>query len=440
MPESSDATGTRSEEHKHWNVGPERKHWKHLHQEIVATEICVGCSACVVACPHHVIEMEDFRPKMVELGGGDPELGPYNCMHGEKSCSLCAMACLRLEPAIDAIETTLFGRRRKHPSESYGITREMWLGRAKDEEIRKRGQDGAVVTALLAWMLESGEIDGACLAKPREDKPWFDEPFVAKSREDLIGGAGSRYTYCSTPLALKKAAEEKLKNLAVVGVSCESTAMREMEFEGIKRWSRMTKFVAGLMCNETFKYEPFINDIVVGKYGADLDKVVKINVKGDVFVTLQNGDEIKIPLDECKPYSNDWCLHCPDFSAEHADISFGGIALSGWTMCLVRTEYGQDLWNRAVEAGVIETKSTDDDPNGMKVLNSLAKKQRRRTGPFESHASARYPVRHILEKYQLEYLEEHAESNGKVEAEPNGKVEAKQAGKAEASDVDQAEN
>ena len=121
-------------------------------------------------------------------------------------------------------------------------------------------------------------------------------------------------------------------------------------------------------------------------------------------------------------------------------MSCGRIVLSGSTMCLVRTEYGQDLWNRALEAGVIETKSTDDDPNGMKVLNALSKKQRRRTGPFESHAAARYPVRHILEKYQLEYLEEHAESNGKVEAEPNGKVEAKQADKAEASDVDQAEN
>ena len=150
----------------------------------------------------------------------------------------------------------------------------------------------------------------------------------------------------------------KLKKVGVVGVSCESTAIREMNAEGIKRWSRMTKFVAGLMCNETFKYEEFIYDIVRDKYKVDVDKIVKINVKGDVYVTLTDGTDIKIPLDECKVVSNDWCHHCPDFSAEHADISFGGIGLSGWTMCIIRSEYGQDVWNRALAAGVIEIEPT----------------------------------------------------------------------------------
>jgi len=76
---------------------PERKHWNHLYSEIVATEICTACSACVVACPHHVIEMQDFRPVMQDL-----TLGIDDCVHGEKNCSLCAMACLRLDADFDA--------------------------------------------------------------------------------------------------------------------------------------------------------------------------------------------------------------------------------------------------------------------------------------------------------------------------------------------------
>ena len=403
--------GTRQ---KHWNAGPERKHWKHLYDEVVATEICVGCSACVVACPHDVIEMQDFRPVHIKEEGPDlpppEEQGPDYCIHGEKSCSLCAMACLRLEPAFDAIEKLLYGRRRKHPSEPWGVTREIWLARATDPEIFKKGQDGGVVTAMLAWMMENGEIDGACTAKPRDDIPWLDEPFLATSKEDLLISAGSRYTYSSNPLAMKEAAQKKLKKLAMVGVSCESTAVREMQAEGIKRWSKMVKFVAGLMCNETFKYEPFIHEIVIGRYGIDLDKVVKINVKGDVVVTLNDGSpDIRIPLKECQVYANEWCHHCPDFAAEHSDISFGGIGETGWTMCLIRSEYGQDVWDRAVAAGVIETRPSTESPKGMRVLEALAKKQRRRVGPFESHAAGRWPVREVLDRMKVEYIEEQLE-------------------------------
>jgi coenzyme F420 hydrogenase subunit beta len=382
----------------------ERKHWKHLHREVVATGICCGCSACVVACPHDVIEMEDFDPVMQDL-----TLGPDNCIHGEKSCSLCAMACLRLDPAYEEIENLLFGRRRRHPSEPWGMSREMWLARASDAEVLPRGQDGGVVTAMLAWMLETGELEGVAVSKPREDKPWFDEPYVARTREELLQAAGSRYTYCSTPLALKEAAEMKLKSVGLVGVSCEATAVREMGAQGIRRWSRMVRFVAGLMCNETFAYEPFIFEIVQGRYGIDTDRITKINVKGDVFVTLDDGEDVVIPLDECKPYANEWCHHCPDFAAEHADISYGGLGMTGWTMCIVRTEYGQEIWKQALDAGVLETREASEEPEALKVLDALAKKQRRRVGPLESHAGGRWSSDRVLARVREEYVQSQGE-------------------------------
>ena len=378
---------------------PERKHWKHLYAEVVATEICVGCSACVVACPHHVIEMQNFDPVMT-----DPELGPYDCVHGEKSCSLCAMACLRLEPAYEAMENLLFGRRRKHPSEPWGMHREMWLARASDPGVLPKGQDGGVVTALLSWMLSTGEVEGACVSKPSEEHPWLDEPHLATTAEELVASAGSRYTYCSTPLALKIAAEKKIKSVAIVGVSCESTAIREMGVEGIKKWSRMVKFVAGLMCNETFQYEPFINEVVAGRYGIALERIRKINVKGEVYVTLDDGSDVVIPLDECKPFANEWCHHCPDFAAEHADISFGGLGMAGWTMCVIRTEHGADVWRRALEAGVLEIREATEEPKALKVLDALAKKQRRRVGPMEPHAAGRWASREVLQRVRSEYL------------------------------------
>src|SRR5687768_3929609 len=123
----------------------DRKHWKHLFEEIVATEICCSCSACIVACPHKVLELQDWDP--VQTDGDSPF---DNCVHGEQGCSLCAMACLRLDPSVDLIEKAVYGERRV-PERPEGMYRLKTLVRAADPAIRERGQDGAAVAALLAW-------------------------------------------------------------------------------------------------------------------------------------------------------------------------------------------------------------------------------------------------------------------------------------------------
>jgi coenzyme F420 hydrogenase subunit beta len=362
----------------------ERKHWKHLYSEIVATEICCGCSACIVACPHKVLELRDFDPQ--QMDGNSPF---DNCVHGEDGCSLCAMACLRLDPALDVIEAGVHGRRRAQ-DQPEGTHRSKTLARATDQRILGRGQDGGAVTALLAWALDTGELDGAVVAAPSENVPWLDEPKLVRSSEELIAAAGSRYTYCATPLGLKKAAEAKCKNVALVGVSCESTAVRQMAAEKIKRPVRPVKLVIGLLCCETFDYDAFMIGKVQHELGVDLKDVVKVNVKGKVIVTLASGEDINIPLKEARPYANEWCHHCPDFAAEHADLSCGGLGMEGWTMILVRSATGEDFLDRAAAAGVIELRAADEEPNALAVMDRLARKQRERIDPFDPHAHARW--------------------------------------------------
>ena len=71
------------------------------------------------------------------------------------------------------------------------------------------------------------------LSAPSDKVPWLDEPKLVRSTDELLAAAGSRYTYCSTPLGLKQAVAARCKNVALVGVSCESTAVRELTAEGI---------------------------------------------------------------------------------------------------------------------------------------------------------------------------------------------------------------
>ena len=368
----------------------DRKHWKHLYEEIVATEICCGCSACIVACPHKVLEFSDWDPVQI-----DPNSPFDNCIHGEEGCSLCAMACLRLHPSLSVIEPKVWGRRRE-PGEATGPYRYKTLARATEERILARGQDGGAVTALLAWCLETGELDGAVTASPSEDVPWLDEPNLVRSKEELLAAAGSRYTYCATPLGLKKAVAAKCKNVALVGVSCESTAIRQMAAEGIKRWVRPVKYVIGLMCTETFDYEAFMIGKVEQEMGIPLSDISKVNVKGKVIVTLKSGEDVLIPLKDARPFANEWCHHCPDFSAEHADLSCGGLGMEGWTMILVRTEAGEDLMRRAVEAGVLELREADEEPAALQVMDRLSRKQRERIQPWDPNAAHRWPNEELL--------------------------------------------
>lgn len=362
----------------------ERKHWKHLYAEIVATEICCGCSACIVACPHKVLELRDFDPEQIDANS------PFdNCVHGEEGCSLCAMACLRLGPALDVIEPAVWGARRTE-TQVEGPYRSKTLARATDPRILARGQDGGAVTALLAWALDRGELDGAIVAAPSDDVAWLDEPKLVRSSQELLATAGSRYTYCSTPLGLKKAVEAKCKNIALVGVSCESTAVRQLAAEGIKRWVRPVKLVVGLMCCETFDYDAFMIGKVQQELGISLDEITKVNVKGKVIVTLKSGEDVIIPLKDARPYANEWCHHCPDFAAEHADISCGGLGMEGWTMILVRSEKGQDFMERATAAGVLELRRAEEEPEALGVMDRLARKQRERIDPFDPHAHARW--------------------------------------------------
>ncbi|MFP5299339.1 MAG: Coenzyme F420 hydrogenase/dehydrogenase, beta subunit C-terminal domain, partial [Actinomycetota bacterium] len=204
---------------------------------------------------------------------------------------------------------------------------------------------------------------------------------------------------CATPLGLKQAAAEKCKNIAVVGVSCESTAVRQIAAAGIKRWTRNVRLVLGLMCTETFDYEAFIVGKLQHELGIDLNDVVKVNVKGKVIVTLADGRDIDIPLKECRPFANEWCHHCPDFAAEHADLSCGGLGMEGWTMILVRSEKGDDYLKRAVDAGVLELRPADEEPKALEVMMRLATKQRQRVKPDDPHWQTRFPTRQVLEDF-----------------------------------------
>ena len=104
-----------------------------------------------------------------------------------------------------------------------------------------------------------------------------------------------------------------------------------------------------------------------------------MNIKGVFQIWMRNGDYHEINLKECHAWTREGCNHCPDFAAEHADISTGGIGENNdWTLTIVRTELGRQIIMKMLEEGVIEGKPGDSDPGAIALMHKLSAKSRSR--------------------------------------------------------------
>jgi coenzyme F420 hydrogenase subunit beta len=350
--------------------------WKELFHEVVDTNLCTGCAACIMACPRDVLEYEQdtYHPFNVE-----DSTPTDDCVHGQRGCDICTKACPRFRAWEVEADEALFGRARRE-DEIIGQYRDILLVRANDEVIFEAGQDGGLVSALLIWGLEQGKIEGALTSKLSQTRLWDAEPALVTTREEVLATAGSRYTYAANPLAMKEAEARGIKNVALVGMSCQASINGTLSARNVNKYRRRINLVIGLLCSKSFSYEGLMETSVRDTYGIPLEDVAKVNVKGRFQVwRTSTGEQVDIPLKELHASTREGCKLCPDFAAEHADISTGGLGQSdGWTLTIVRTERGAEWIAELVEAGWITVRPGSEDPAALELMDKLAARQRRR--------------------------------------------------------------
>jgi coenzyme F420 hydrogenase subunit beta len=350
--------------------------WRELYHEVVDTNLCTGCAACVMACPRDVLDYDhtaSYHPFNVELSTAFDD-----CVHGQRGCDICTRACPRFRDWELECDQALFGRARQ-PEEVAGIRRGVFLVRANDPQVLEAGQDGGLVSALLIWGLETGRIEGALTSRLSTTRQWDCEPFLATNRAEVLEAAGSRYTYAANPLAMKEAERRGLKRLALVGMSCQASINGTLLARRVNKYARRIELTIGLLCSKSFEYEG-MRRLIVEEYGIPLEDVAKVNIKGKFQVWRRSsGEEVDIPLKRMQEATRAGCKLCPDFAAEHADIATGGLGqLDGWTLTVVRTQRGEEWMQAAEAAGVLAVRPGEEDPAALALMAKLAVRSRQR--------------------------------------------------------------
>src|SRR5256886_3912958 len=265
----------------------------------------------------------------------------------------------------------------------YGVFKDIILARASDETVHTMGQDGGLVSAILLWAIEHGYIDAALVSYLEGDgSTWKAIPGVARTRDDVLASAGSRYTYSANTLAYGDAIAAGAEKLALVGMSCMSSSPPAMGARKAGKVARRFALNIGLLCSKTFD-DAIFEELFEAKYGLKKADIKKMNIKGVFQIWMKNGDFHEVPLKECHQWTREGCKMCPDFAAEHADISTGGIGkFNDWTLTIIRTDLGREIIIKMLEDGTIIGRPGDDDPGAIALMRKLSAKSRKRWPDF----------------------------------------------------------
>ena len=337
-----------------------------LMEEVIHPGLCIGCGACIAACPSFALQMEHGQPVM-----------KGRC----EACYLCYYQCPFVANPYE-LERQVFGRNAT-AEEVVGIYKRAFSAQALAADVRMRGQDGGAVTALLAALLKTGFIDGAVAvgSGAGEDERWQPTPKVATTRADLLECAGTKYSPGPALIGLRDAVDlYSLEEIALVGTPCQIKALRQMQTSkhGVHRLADAVKFSIGIFCMRTFSYDGFFKDIIEKQLDMNLAEIDKFDIKhGRLIIYRKGKPKRELVLDALARFTCQPCKLCGDFAAELADISIGAVGspLSHSTV-LLRTPIGLEAFERASESKELDVKPLDIVKPGIEAVRRLSMRKK----------------------------------------------------------------
>ena len=344
-----------------------------LNREIIKTELCCACGACVAYCDSqdfNVIKMENFIPQ-------------YKSNETKRNCTLCGI-CYSICPQTNTLEEEL--NESLMIEDGIGRITNLLVAKTTNDSIKGVGQDGGIVTTALEYLFDKDIIDAAIVSI--YDKDLKPTPKIIFNKEDLIKSAGTRYSVSSQILPLKNLyripqdiqKEKEIHDIdqlkiAFVGTPCQAKAIRKMQYLNIKP-AHVVKYIIGLFCFENFHYEK-LYELLEKETNVKPSNMKRTFIDKKFFVHTDDNKEFEVVLKNLDPAVRKNCLNCEDFTAKYSDISVGSVgAPKGYSMIVIRNEKGQELIDNLLKYNYIEQSSIpiEDSKEWMEKKKSLFKR------------------------------------------------------------------
>jgi coenzyme F420 hydrogenase subunit beta len=326
--------------------------------DVAAWRMCIGCGACVAACPEDKLRLVD----VVDEGLRPEKLGG--------KCGGCT-DCLTVCPGIDTSKpaTTNSGH-IESLFRSWGAVLQVWEGHASDPDLRYSGSSGGLASALALYAMERAGMRGVVHVGHDDVVRYRNKTAFSTDRQGLLSATGSRYAPGS-PCDGLRVIEQGASPAAFIGKPCDVAGLRKTQAIRPKL-DRNVGLAIGIFCAGTPSTKGTLD--LLKKHGVDPSSVDEVRYRGRGWpgkfsVRLKGSEE----WHELATYADAWgflqsyrpnrCHLCPDSTAEFADISCGDPWYRpieegelGSSLVLARSERGLEVVQGAIAAGYVELK------------------------------------------------------------------------------------
>lgn len=344
-------------------------------QVISDSLLCAACGACAAACNHDAIGFS-----------WNPIGRKYAIVNEEKctSCGICQLAC----PSIDTLNLN-----QRYNDKYIGDIRKVFIGRTNNISMFKNAQSGGICTAIISFLFESKEIDGAIMCRMNSSDNPSIEGVLIENKDDLVLCQKSCYTPVDVLSILKQTKGKS--SLAIVGLPCHIQGATLLK-EQLKRFSNI-KYKIGLICDRTLCRG--IQDVFLSYTS---DKNVKIHWRKKDFIhkgkyySYKNAPIVvvnhlnQIVKKGIMPnyfrfalkdmFTSPRCRVCYDKLNTHADIVCGdpwGMEDVDWdhgdSVVITRTPIGEKIIEKMMEKDVVSLKE-QKNPNVFILGQKMDKK------------------------------------------------------------------